>query len=95
MGSKRKIEQVRSDADGTDDFFDENSNLFTSNMNHVNNEVSLYKSKLKSIKNSLVDLPSYKTQSQKVSDLQNYKSVFLPLPLQPSRSSFSTFNDKG
>ena len=60
------MDESRKDMETNEDFFDENSNLFTSNMNNVNNELSIHKGKLKSIKNSLADLPSYRVNTAKV-----------------------------
>ena len=71
------MDESRKDMETNEDFFDENSNLFTSNMNNVNNELSIHKGKLKSIKNSLADLPSYRVNTAKVTVQNVVVAVFL------------------
>jgi hypothetical protein len=41
--------------DENEDLFDENSNLFNLNIEQINNEILFQRSKLKSIRNKLVD----------------------------------------
>lgn len=60
---KKKI--VKEDLDDFD-YFDENSNLFNSNINLINNDLMTNKSRLKAVRNSLSEFPSQRLKRRKV-----------------------------
>lgn len=57
------------------DTIDENSNLFTSNLNLINNEMMLTKSKLKAVRSTLNEPPTKKLALKKSQLLETNKTI--------------------
>lgn len=69
----KKSQLLSSECDDQD-YFDENSNLFSSNIEAINNEIITNKSRLKAVRNSLVNYEFSKKFKTQVRIIKFYKN---------------------